>query len=181
MNIIHNQYRRYSGKLGKEITTLDELAELAERKGAVAVKSGNNSFSVLPAKSLLYRTAFNVYQMLKPGELHEYIKPERIQKAPQKWSKSRKETKQDKINRALEFCLNHIQYDENGDMTSLSACASGVIYQLDKDIWRCLLNLDKKSLDDFARKQEGLAKARALFEKKKLGDMKYPIVKKEKK
>jgi len=174
MNIIHNQYRQYSGKLGKEITTLDKLAELAERKGAVAVKSGNNSFSVLPAKSLLYRTAFHIHQMLKPGELHEYIKPERIQKVPQKWCKSRKKTKQDKINNVLEYCLSLIKED----MTASPATFT-VIHMLDIDIWNCLLEnfCNSKSAED---KKASLAKARALFEEKKLGGMKYPIVKKEK-
>lgn len=175
MNIIHNQYRQYSGKLGKAITTLDELAELAERKGSVAVKSGNNSFSVLPAKSLLYRQAFYTHQMLKAGGLHEYIKPEKIHRVPQKWCKSSKKTKQDKINDVLEYCLSLIK--EN--MTASPATFT-IIHMLDMDLWTCLLEnfCNSKSAED---KKASLAKVRALFEEKKLGGMKYPIVKKEKK
>lgn len=177
MNIIHNQYRQYSGKLGKAITTLDELAELAERKGSVAVKSGNNSFSVLPAKSLLYRQAFYTHQMLKAGELYEYIKPEKIQKVSQKWCKSRKETKQDKINSAIKYCLSCMEYD-NDTGEEPSPLMFQLIYILDKDIWNHIGEYKYLLLDTEDRKAI-LAKVSALFEEKKLGYMKHPIVKKE--
>lgn len=179
MNIIHNSYRQYLGKLGKAITTLDELAELAERKGSVAVKHGNNEFSVLPAKSLLYRQAFYTHQMLKAGELHEYIKPERIQKVPQKWCKSRKKTKQDKINSVIEYCLSCMEYDnDTGEETSPRIFQ--LIYMLDKDIWDYMSEV-KYHLQNTEERKACLAKIHALFEEKKLGGMKYPIVKKEKK
>lgn len=130
----------YSGTLGKKVTSIEELVNLAEQKRAVATSrdGGKTAINVFPASTMLYRQAKDAYDLIQTGTLYEYIKPVRAAKSDSKsrWPKRKKSGLQDKINLAVKEVFDAISSDpeiKNHRLTNL-------IYILAPDIFEICVN-----------------------------------------
>lgn len=107
----------YFGKLGKPVTSFDELVKLVEQKRAIAASrdGGKTATAVFPASTLLYRQAKDAFDMLQSNTLYEYIKPVRAAKSDSnsRWYKTKKPGLQDKINAAIQEVFDMVNEDHS--------------------------------------------------------------------
>ena len=137
----------YSGTLGKKVTSVEELVNLAEQKRAVATSrdGGKTAINVFPASTMLYRQAKDAYDLIQTGTLHEYIKPVRAAKIDSKsrWPKRKKPGLQDKINAAIEEVLSSfykIKKPLTAERADFIDILRNILHKLDRDVWNiCVL------------------------------------------